>query len=226
MKLSEALGEVIALAEAEDKIQPNDALTKQWVKSIQGIDKSVSTGYSLVGDFISESDELEPGLYLLYQQFNRSWIVEESFLKWEGVGTRNRRMVKDENGNVVFEKRKVETFNTVRRGTLLDFSSQISLIYCRFLPEKWAKRLSKPIESWLEQQTFIETKIEFWEKEVALRADALRQAQERLEALKQLIASDAEALDPQTKEWLQTAAVLGNKKSSPTTEATLTKTFY
>lgn len=32
-------------------------------------------------------------------------------------------------------------------------------------------------------------------------------------------------LDPQTKEWLQTGAVLGSKKVT-TAEATLAKTFY
>jgi len=215
MKISKILTDLLVLAEEEDKLEPNDRLTKQWIKSIQKIDKSISTGYSLVGDFISESEELEPGLYLLYQQFNRSWIVEKSFVKWEGVGSRNRRMVEDENGNIVFEKRKVEEFNIVRRGILFDFSGQrVNLIYCRFLPEKWAKRLWKPIENWLEQQPFIEAKIEFWEKEVALRTDALRQAQQRLDALKQQIATDTEELEQQTKQWLQTAAVLGTKKAT------------
>ncbi len=213
MKLSEALGEVIALAEAEDKIEPNDTLTKQWVKSIQEIDKSVSTGYSLVGEFISESEELEPGLYLLYQQLNRSWIAEESFVIWERDSGGNRIMVEDDGGNIVFEKRKVEQSKIVTRGILFDFSDRISLIYCRFLPERWAKRLWKPIEVWLEQQPNIEAKITFWEAEVALRADALNQAQQRLDALKRHTAAGSEELDPQIAEWLKTAAVLGNKKA-------------
>jgi hypothetical protein len=42
-------------------------------------------------------------------------------------------------------------------------------------------------------------------------------------ALKQQITTDME-LDPQTKEWLQTAAVLGTKKAA-TAEATLEKTL-
>ncbi len=228
MKLNEVLSDILALAEEEDKLEPNDTLTKQWIKSIQEIDKSVSTGYSLVGEFISESEELEPGLYLLYQQLNRSWIVEESVVKWEGIGSRSmRRIAEDENGNIVFEKRKVEKFNAVRRGILFDFSGQqVDLIYCRFLPEKWAKRLWKPIEAWLEQQPNIEVKIKYWETEVELRTNSLHQAQQRLDALKRRAAINSEDLDPQTKEWLQTAAVLGNKKGGSTTETTLTKTIY
>lgn len=212
MKLSEALGEVIALAEAEDKIEPNDTLTKQWIKSIQSIDKSVSTGFSLVGNFVSESEELEPGLYLIYQQLDRSFVVEKTFAKWEG-GSWQRKIVEDESGNIVFEKRKVEETKIVRRGILFDFSDRASLIYCRFLPEKWAKRLWKPIETWLEQQPHIETKIKFWEAEIALRTNSLRQAQQRLEALKRHVAADSAELDPETAEWLKTAAVLGNKKA-------------
>lgn len=220
MKLNEILADILVLAEEEEKLEPNDTLTKQWIKSIQEIDKSISTGYSLVGEFISESEELEPGLYLLYQQLDRTWMVEGSFVKWERVEG-NRRMVEDETGNIVFEKRKVEKFKTVRRGALFDFSGQqITLIYCRFLPEKWAKRLWGPIESWLEQQPNIAAKIEYWETEVELCTNSLRQAQQRLEALKQQIATDTEELDTQTKEWLQTAAVLGGTKKAATQKPT------
>ena len=225
MKISEILADVLDLAQEEDKLEPNDTLRKQWIKSVQGLDKSVSTGYSLIGDFVSESQQLEAGLYLIYQQFDRSFIVEKGLVRWDGIG-REKRMATDADGNIIFEKRKVEEVNTVRRGILFDFSDRISLVYCRFLPQNWAKRLWKPIETWLEQQPFIEAKIEFWEKEVELRTYALNQAQHRLEALKRQIATDDEELDPQTKEWLQTAAVLGNKKGNSTAEATLTKTFY
>jgi len=225
MKLNEALADILALAEEEDKLEPNDTREKQWIKSIEGIDKSVSTGFSLVGNFVSESEELEPGLYLVYQQFVRSFVVEKTSAKWEGERW-HRKIVSDESGNTIFEMRQVEETKTVRRGILFDFSDRVTLVYCRFLPEKWAKRLWKPIENWLEQQPFIEAKIEFWEQEVALRADALRQAQQRLGALKQQIATDTDELDPQTKEWLQTAAVLGNKKGGSTAETTLTKTIY
>lgn len=213
MKISEILADVLALAEEEDKLEPNDTLRRQWIKSVQGLDKSISTGYSLVGNFVAESQQLEAGLYLIYQQFDRSFIVEKSCVKWEGIG-RQKRLAEDADGNIIFEMRKVEEVNTVRRGILFDFSDRINLVYCRFLPQNWAKRLWKPIEMWLEQQPFIEAKIEFWEAEVALRTDALTQAQQRLDALKGQIAADSEELDPQTKEWLQTAAVLGTKKAT------------
>jgi len=215
MKLNEIFADILALAEAEDKLEPNDKLKKQWVKSIEGIDKSVNTGYSLIGDFVAESEEIMPGLYLVYQEFTRSFLIKKSFVKWETTGLlRQRRMVEDENGNIIFEIREVEECDTVRRGILVDISDRASLLYCRFLPQKWAKRLWKPIEAWLEQQPNIEAKIEFWEKEVALRTDALNQAQQRLEALKRQVATENEVLDPQTKEWLQTTAVLGTKKAT------------
>lgn len=215
MILNEIFADILALAEEEDKLEPNDILQKQWVKSISSIDKSVSTGYSLIGEFVSESEELKPGLYFVYQQFTRSFLVRKSFVKWETTGIlRQRKMVKDENGNIVFEMREVEQSDTVRRGILFDVSDRVNLIYCRFLPQKWAKRLWKPIESWLEQQPYIEAKIEFWEKEVELRSGTLRQAQQRLDALKRQIATETEELEPQTKEWLQTAAVLGSKKAT------------
>jgi len=215
MKLNEIFAHILALAEEEDKLEPNDILKKQWVKSIEQIDKSVNTGYSLIGDFVAESEEIKPGLYLVYQEFARSFLVTESFVKWENTGIwRQKKMVEDENGNIVFEMREVEKTDTVRRGILFDVSDGVSLIYCRFLPQKWARRLWKPIEAWLEQQPNIGAKIEFWEAEVALRTNSLRQAQQRLDALKRQFATNTEELDPQTKEWLQTAAVLGAKKAT------------
>lgn len=213
MKISEILTDIFALAEEEDKLEPNDTLRKQWIKSVQGLDKSVSTGYSLVGEFVAESEQLEAGLYFVYQEFVRSFILEKSCAKWEGVGSQ-RRLANDDSGNIIFEMRKVEETDTVRRGILFDFSDRVSLIYCRFLPQKWAKRLWRPIEAWLEQQPNIEVKIEFWEAEVTLRTYALNQAQQRLDALKRQVATDTEDLDSQTKEWLQTAAVLGTKKAT------------
>jgi hypothetical protein len=83
------------------------------------------------------------------------------------------------------------------------------------LPRKnWAKQLWWPIERWLEIQPNIQNKIEFWEAEVALRRGALQLAEQRLEALKRQAAADKEdELNAQTKEWLQTAAVLGTKKN-------------
>lgn len=53
MKVSEILADVLALAEEDNKLEPNDTLKRQWIKSVYGLDKSVSTGYSLVGDFVT-----------------------------------------------------------------------------------------------------------------------------------------------------------------------------
>jgi hypothetical protein len=214
MEISEVLGDVLALAEEEDNLEPNDTLKKQWIKSIHGLNKSFLDGYSLVGDFVAESEQLEAGLYLIYQEFTRSWVVEKSCVKWEGMASK-KRMAEDGNGNIIFEKRKVEESCTVRRGVLFDFSDRVSLIYCRFLPQRWAKRLWKPIEAWLEQQPNIGAKIEFWKKEVELRAYALSQAQSRLEALKRhTVTQQSEEEDRQLNEWLKTAAILGSKKAT------------
>lgn len=68
MKPSEA----ITIIEAQAKIAPPEAWTltgghfhkdKEWVKSIRCLNKTVSHGYSLVGDFWKTSQELEPGLF-------------------------------------------------------------------------------------------------------------------------------------------------------------------
>ncbi|MCC3473966.1 MULTISPECIES: hypothetical protein [unclassified Microcoleus] len=209
MKLNEIL---YRLLEAVEKLEDNESVGKQWIKSIKEIDKSVSTGYSLVGTFISESEELEPGLYLIFQEIDRRFFLKKTFVKWDRS---KKRMCEDENGNIIFEARTVEEIETARRAILFDFSgTSAELLHCTFLPQKWAKKLWEPITEWLESQPNLETKVKFWEAEVAERTDALRQAQQRLEALKRQIASDAKELDPETKKWLQTGAVLGGKKKA------------
>lgn len=197
---------------------------KEWVKTITALDKSTPDGYSLVGDFWKKSQDLEPGLFLIFTVIAGSRAVKVSCPKYE---KRGRNLVADEEGNVVFEEVDALEPFVERRGLLFDFDGEnLTLLHFTWLPpRRWALELWEPIEAWLERQPNIETKIQFWEKEVALRTDALRQAQQRLDALKRQIAAEDEGLDPQTKEWLQTAAVLGTKKAA-TAEATSQKTFY
>ena len=228
MKLSEAIEVIEAQAAmhpaaASAPKEPHTYKRKEWCKTISTLDKSYSDGYSLVGDFIDKKKELEPGLFLIFTLFAGQRILQELAPKWV-----NGKKLLDEDKNIIFhEVDRLCPFEE-RRGLLFDFDgTRATLQYFTWLPpRRWAIELWKPIETWLELQPNIETKIEFWEAEVKLRSDALHQAQQRLEALKQRIATDDEELDPQTKEWLQTAAVLGNKKGNSTAEATLTKTFY
>lgn len=213
MKLNDGtLSKLLSLADQEEKVEFNDTLKKQWIKSIDRLDKSIPTGYSLIGDFIATDEELEPGLYLILQEFDRSHLIQKSFAKWEGVGL-NRKLAK-ENENIVFENREVEEIDLIRRGILFDVSNQACLIYCRFLPQKWAKRLWKPIETWLEQQPNIEEKIAFWKQEVTSREAALEKAKERLAALKNQHSGVNKELTPEISQWLRTAAVLGGNKKA------------
>ena len=151
-------------------------------------------------------------MYLIFQEFERSHLVQKAFAKWEGTG-RDRKLAKKD-GNIIFENRDVEEFDLVRRGILFDISNQACLIYCRFLPEKWAKRLWKPIENWLEQQPNIEEKIAFWQQEVTLREAALEKAKSRLSALKNQHSGANKELAPELYQWLQTAAVIGGNKKA------------
>lgn|GEM_PF-6642655 len=197
---------------------------KEWIKSITALNKNTSDGYSLIGDFWKKTKDLEPGLFLIFTVIAGSRIVKESQPKRE-TGTKN--LLADEEGNIVFHE--VDTLETFveRRGLLFDFDGQdLTLLFFTWLPSRqWARELWKPVEVWLEKQPNLRTKIEFWETEVVLRTDALNQAQQRLDALKRQVATEIKVLDPQTKEWLQTAAVLGTKKAT-TAEATIAKTFY
>ena len=199
---------------------------KEWCKSVTALDKSISTGYSLVGNFCDKKEELEPGLFLVFTLFSGRRTEVKTFFK------RNEETLeplKDENGHFIRETKEIMSYFEEARAALFDFDGkQLQLEYCAWdLPRKnWAKQLWWPIEQWLEVQPNIPNKIDFWEREVKLRSNALRQAQQRLDALKRQIAADAEDLSPQTKEWLQTAAVLGKKKGSSTAETTLVKTFY
>ena len=223
MKLTEAIDEIEFQASRHPSAaafaptEPGVTKLKEWCKTITALDKSVSTGYSLVGEFWDKGKDLEPGLFLIFTLFNGRRIVPKSIPKFD-----------NDSGNIVFEISDCTEYFEERRALLFDFDGEhAKLEYFTWLPRRnWAKNLWFPVENWLEVQPNIENKIKFWEGEVLLRIDSLRQAQQRLEALKRQIATDAEEVDPQTKEWLQTAAVLGNKKGGHTAEATLAKTFY
>lgn len=229
MKLPEAIEliEAQALTHRAAACAPKESSVtklKEWCKTITSLDKSISTGYSLVGDFWDKKKDLEPGLFLIFTIFSGRRIVPKSVPK---VDVYHKPIV-DENGLFTFEIQDCIEYFEDRRAFLFDFDgSAVNLIHFTWLPRRnWARDLWKPVEAWLENQPNLETKIKFWETEVELRTNSLREAQQRLGALKQQIATDADALDPQTKEWLQTAVVLGNKKGGSTAETTLTKTIY
>ena len=228
MKLKEAI-EIVenqAATHSSAKFAPKEPVTKfkEWVKTITALDKSISTGYSLVGEFWDKKKDLEPGLFLIFTLFSGRRIVPKSIPKLD----KDYTPLKDDSGNAIFEISDCTEYFEDRRALLFDFDgNRAKLEHFTWLPRRnWARELWFPVTNWLEiQPNNIEAKIKFWETEVLQRTDSLRQAQQRLEALKRQT-TDAEELDPQTKEWLQTAAVLGNKKSSSTAEATLVKTFY
>ena len=233
MKLSEAIEIVEAQAVARyaggTPAERGMNKIKEWCKSVAALDKSVSTGYSLVGNFCDKKEELEPGLFLVFTLFSGRRAEVKSFFK---RNEESLEPLKDENGHFIRETKEIMVYFEEARALLFDFDSkQPQLEYCAWdLPRKnWAKQLWWPIEQWLEIQPNVPNKIEFWEREVELRSNALRQAQQRLDALKRQIAADTQELDqeldPQTKKWLQTAAVLSTKKAA-TAEATLGKTFY
>ncbi|MEG3899779.1 MULTISPECIES: hypothetical protein [unclassified Microcoleus] len=191
---------------------------KEWCKSITALDKTHSTGYSLVGDFLKKKEELEPNLFLLFTIFAGNRITKVSEPKWEYKDSMLVRKVypKDNEGNIVFhDVDRLTTFEE-RRALLFDYDGErATLQHFTWLPSRsWARDLWKPVETWLENQPNIATKIEFWEAEVAVRTDSLRQAQQRLDALKRQSATNGEELDPYTAEWLKTAAVLGTKKAT------------
>ena len=230
MKTSEAIEIVEAQAVARyaggTPAERGMSKIKEWCKSVTALDKSISTGYSLVGNFCDKIEELEPGLFLVWTLFSGRRPEVKSYFK------RNEKTLeplRDEKGGFIRETKEIMAYFEEPRALFFDFDGkQPQLEYCAWdLPRKnWAKKLWWPIEQWLEVQPNIPNKIDFWEREVELRSNALRQAQQRLDALKRQIVDDTQELDPQTKDWLQTAAVLGSKKKAATTEATPVKTFY
>ena len=228
MKLTEAIETVESQAATHGaaKFAPKESVTKlkEWVKTITALNKSISTGYSLVGDFCDKKKDLEPGLFLIFTLFSGHRTVPKQIFQRDS----DCKFLTDKEGNLITKEEKRPEYFEERRALLFDFDGdRAKLEHFTWLPRnRWAKELWFPVENWLEIQPNLETKIKFWEAEVKLQGDALRQAQQRLEALKQQIATDTEELDPQIKEWLQTAAVLGNKKGSFTTENTFAKTFY
>jgi hypothetical protein len=226
MKLAEAI-EIIESQAANHRAAayaPKEPVTKlkEWTKTITALDKSVSTGYSLVGEFCEKSKDLEPGLFLIFTLFSGQRTENKQVFD-RGI---DGEFLTDEEGNLIRKEKIFPEYFEERRALLFDFDgSQAKLEHFAWLPRnRWAKKLWSPVEDWLEIQPNIQNKIEFWEREVNLRTNALAQAQQRLDALKQQIATDTEELDPQTKTWLQTGAVLGTKKAA-TAEATFEKTF-
>jgi hypothetical protein len=217
MKLAEAIETVESQAanHPASTWAPKESVTKrkEWVKTITALDKSISTGYSLVGEFWDKKKNLEPGLFLIFTLFGGQRIVLKQMFQRDSEG----KFLINEEGNVVTKKEKRPEYFEERRALLFDFDgNQAKLEHFTWLPRnRWAKKLWPLVENWLEIQPNIETKIDFWEAEVVLRTDSLRQAQQRLDALKRQITTDTAELDPQTKEWLQTAAILGTKKKRP-----------
>ena len=216
MKLTEAI-EIVegqATTHPAAKWAPKERTTKlkEWTKTITTLDKSLSTGYSLVGEFCDKKEELEPGLFLVFTIFSGQRVIPKQIYQRGSDGN----FLTDEKGQLITKEKMHPEYFEERRALLFDFDgSQIKLEHFTWLPRhRWAQQLWFPVENWLEIQPNIEAKIEFWQKEVLLRTDSLRQAQQRLEALKQQITTDTEELDPQTKKWLQTAAVLGAKKEA------------
>jgi hypothetical protein len=189
---------------------PEARLIKQWLKSITAIDKSQAGGFSLVGDFAREKEELTPGLFLLYSAFEYKAIEKEMRPKRSD----GRKFATDDTGNIIFEEVHNVIIHHHYRGILFDLDvNSLELVnYTRLPTYQWAKKLWKPVEQWLENQPYLEAKIKYWEAETAIREAALDEAKGRLAALKNQHQGANEELAPEISEWLQTAAVLGGKK--------------
>jgi len=217
MKLAEAIEHIEFQASkhpaaASAPTEPGVTKLKEWCKTITALDKSISTGYSLVGDFLDKKKDIEPGLFLIFTLFSGRRIVPKSIPKLD----KDYKPLKDDSGNIIFEIADCTEYFEERRALLFDFDGdRAKLEHFTWLPRRnWAKELWFPVENWLEIQPNIEAKIKFWEAEVTLRTDSLREAQQRLDALKRQIATDSEELDPGLNEWLKTAAILGTKKAT------------
>ncbi len=215
MKLTEAIEVIEAVKHPAAAWTPKEPFTKlkEWVKTITALEKSLSTGYSLIGEFWDKDKNLEPGLFLIFTLFSGQRTVQKLAYQRGSNGA----ILTDEEGRFITKEESCPEYFEERRGLLFDFDgNQANLQHFAWLPRnRWAKKLWFPVENWLEIQPNIQNKIKFWEAEVKLRTKALEQAQQRLEALKQQVSNDNEELDPQTKEWLQTGAVLGTKKKRP-----------
>ena len=216
MKLTEAIKiiETQAANHPAAKWTPKEPITKlkEWCKTITALDKSLSTGYSLVGEFQDKKKDLEPGLFLIFTVFSGQRMIPKQMYQ---RGKDGKFLTNEEGQPITKEEHRPEYFEE-RRALLFDFDGgRTKLEHFTWLPRnRWAKELWFPVENWLEIQPNIEAKIEFWEAEVALRTKALHQAQQRLEALKRVSPGADTNLDLQTTEWLQTAAVLGTKKAT------------
>src|SRR5688500_4819909 len=159
MKLAEAI-EIIETQAAnhpaaeEAPKDPHTIKRKERCKTITTLDKSVSTGYSLVGNFVEKKQDLEPGLFLLFTTFAGNRVIQLLEPAWEEKG---KNLIVDSDGNVVFQNVDRLTTFEKDRALLFDFDGKtLSLQYFAWLPrQKWAKNLWKPIEIWLETQPSI-----------------------------------------------------------------------
>jgi hypothetical protein len=191
---------------------PGGHLVKQWLKSVEGIDKTQPGGFSLVGKFVSKKEQLIPGLFLLFSQF-QCWKLQKTQIPERDS---KKRLITDDNGNIKFVEIDKEAVFWEFRGVLLDIDQDIELIYYTWLPARnWARELWPAVEEWLNNRPRLEVKIKYWEAEVLIREVALQEAKERLAALRNQYSGGNGELSPEASDWLQTAAVLGTKKKRP-----------
>lgn len=191
---------------------PGAHLVKQWLKSVEGIDKTQPGGFSLVGKFFSKKEQLTPGLFLLFSQFQCRKVEKTQIPERDS----NKRLITDDNGNIKFIETDREVVFWEFRGVLLDIDSEnIELILYTWLPARnWARELWPTVEEWLNNRPRLEIKIKYWEAEVLIRCRALEEARQRLAALCNQYSGGNGELSPELSNWLQTAAVLGTKKAT------------
>ncbi|TAG60281.1 MAG: hypothetical protein EAZ28_07835 [Oscillatoriales cyanobacterium] len=192
-------------------LSPGAQLIGQWLKSITAIDKSQAGGFSLIGEFATKKQKLEPGLFFLYSRFLCRKNEKKRTFTYDG-----KKILTDEEGVPILKEIEQATTYFDSRAILFDFDGEnLEITNYIWLPTyQWAEKLWQPVEYWIDCQPRMEAKIDYWEAEVATRKVALEQAQERLKALKHQYSGANEELAPEISEWLQTAAVLGGKKSN------------
>jgi hypothetical protein len=191
---------------------PGGHLVKQWLKSIEEIDKTQPGGFSLVGKFATKKEQLTSGLFLLFNQFQCRKIEKIQTPERDS----SRRLITDDNGNIKFVEVGREIVFWEFRGILLDIDQDnIELIHYAWMPARnWARELWSAVEEWLNNRPRIEIKIKYWEAEVLIRRAVLEEAQHRLAALRNQYSGGNGDLSPEMSDWLQTAAVLSTKRKA------------
>jgi len=168
MNLTEAIEitEGLAATHPAAKWTPKEYTNKlkEWCKTITALDKSISTGFSIIGDFVDKKKNLEPGLFLIFTIFSGRRMVPK---QWYQRGEDGKFLTNEEGQLIVREEMRPEYFEE-RRALLFDYDgSRVQLEHFAWLPRnRWAKELWFPIENWLEIQPNIETKIDFWKKKL------------------------------------------------------------